>query len=36
MSRLLVFGIGILCGMVLLVLLVGIYASLRINDIDKK
>ena len=32
----LVFGIGILCGMVLQTLLVFLYGSLKINNIDKK
>ena len=36
MSRLLVFGLGILCGMVLQTLLIFIYACLRINNIEKK
>lgn len=36
MSRTLVFGLGILTGMVLQTLLIFIYISLRIDDIDKK
>lgn len=32
----LVFGVGILCGMVLQTFLLFIYAILRINNIDKK
>lgn len=36
MNRLAVFGIGILCGMALQILLIWLYACLKINDIDKK
>lgn len=36
MSRLLVFGLGVLCGIVLQTLLMFLYVTLRINDIDKK
>lgn len=36
MNILLVFGLGVLCGMVGIVLLVFLYSSLKINDIDKK
>ena len=36
MSRLLVFGLGILCGMVLQTMLILLYACIRINNIDKK
>lgn len=36
MSRLAVFGLGILCGMTLEILLIGIYVSIRTNHIDKK
>lgn len=36
MKEILIFGLGMLCGMVALVLLTFIYASLKINSIDKK
>lgn len=36
MNNLLIFGLGMLCGMVALVILTFIYASLRVNNIDKK
>lgn len=36
MKEILIFGLGMLCGMVALVILTFIYASLRVNNIDKK
>lgn len=36
MNEILIFGTGVLSGIVIQTLLVFIYASLRINDIDKK
>lgn len=32
----LLFSLGILCGMILQILLIFLYCSLKINDIDKK
>lgn len=32
----LVFGIGILCGIILQTILIWLYACIRINHIDKK
>ncbi len=32
----LIFGLGILCGMLLQTILFWLYASIRINNIDKK
>ena len=36
MNKLLIFGLGILCGMVGTIILLFIYASLRNSDIDKE
>ena len=36
MNKLLLFCLGILCGMIIQTLLIFLYASLRINNIDKK
>ena len=36
MNNILIFGLGMLCGMVALVILTFIYASLKINSIEKK
>lgn len=36
MSKFLLFCLGILCGMIIQTLLIFLYASLRINNIDKK
>ena len=36
MNKILIFGLGVICGMVGLMLLLFIYVSLRANDIDKK
>lgn len=36
MSRLAVFGLGILCGMVLQTILIFLYCCLKINSIEKK
>ena len=36
MNKILIFGIGVACGMVIQTLLIFLYASLRINNVDKK
>lgn len=36
MSRLFVFGLGILCGMVLQLFLISLYITFKKNNIDKK
>lgn len=36
MSKLLVFGVGIICGMVLQTILIFMYGVFKINSIDKK
>ena len=36
MSRLAVFGLGVLCGIVLQTMLILLYCSLIVNNIDKK
>lgn len=36
MSRLAVFGLGILCGMVIQTMLIFLYSCLKINSIEKK
>lgn len=35
MNNILIFGLGILCGMVLQTLLIFIYGAMRANNIDK-
>lgn len=36
MNKILIFAFGVACGMVIQTLLLFLYASLRINNIDKK